>query len=178
MHLVGYECRLHFVDTNNKPEKLLELNPAGTVPVLVASDVICGSNEIIDYLSSQLPEFVIDLEKPAQHWHVFANDILGKGTKDWIFSMRDKSPEQRSDKVLEAAKAAWFDALATMESHISNSGWFLDGPSIADCALIPRIALATHYGLDGLQRYPLVNAWFEGIRQSDLYKATAPAGFC
>lgn len=166
------EIDLVDIDTKNKPDYFLALNPAGTVPVLDDSGtIVCGSDEIIRYWSTQYKRFVeLDLDSSeVTQWHNFANQVLGDGTKQWVFQHRDR-PEEAVDRALMAqCKSIWVQCLAYIETQLGPQEWLLGShPSLADCAVFPRVALGLRYGLPGLDDYPKLKYWYQRIEESEV----------
>jgi len=178
MYLAKYDCEFIFVDTKAKPPELFEFNPVGTVPVLVTDHVIAGSEEILNFLQNTLDNYPLDICEASQALHDYGNQVLGKGTRDWIFTHRDKPKEEWQPSVLLSSQQAWDAALQELEQQCQAAPWFLGAnPTIADCALLPRFAIAMHYGLGGLHRFPKLQQWFSTLHASELYQATAPQNF-
>jgi len=168
----GVALELQNIDTKNKPDCFLVLNPAGTVPVLDDSgEIICGSEEIVRHLATVNPSNSnLDLESDAAWaWHEYANGVLGEGTKQWVFQHRDRSPDEVDQDLMACCKSNWLASLAYIESKIDGRGWLVGpDPSIADCAVFPRLALGLRYGLPCLDAYPRLQAWYESLARSTI----------
>jgi glutathione S-transferase len=178
MHIAQFSCEFIFVDTKNKPPELMSLNPTGTVPVLLVDKVIAGSDSILDYVYETTGHSVLRPNEASETLHQYANQVLGRGTKDWIFTHRDTPQELWQKDVLDAAQHAWFSALDDLENQCMAEPWFLgNSPTLADCALFPRFAIAMHYGIGDLSKHPRLNRWFQTIQDSNIYVKTAPANF-
>jgi glutathione S-transferase len=168
----GLALGLQDIDTQHKPDCFLAMNPAGTVPVLDDSgEIVCGSDEIVRHLSALNPsQGNIDLESDAAwKWHDYANHVLGDGTKQWVFQHRDRSPGDLDHALMARCEANWLVSLAFIESKIDEGGWLAGSqPSLADCAVFPRLALGLRYGLPCLDAYPRLQAWYESLARSEV----------
>jgi len=166
----GLALELQDIDTQHKPDCFLALNPAGTVPVLDDSgEIVCGSEEIVRHLSAVAPiDRNLDLESNAAwEWHDYSNSVLGDGTKQWVFQHRDGSPDDLDEVLMARCESNWLASLAFVESKIDEGGWLAGPqPSLADCAVFPRLALGLRYGLPRLDTYPSLRVWYESLARS------------
>lgn len=181
MAISGISVDFVTIDTSNKPAELLALNPKGTVPVMLLprGQVLTSSNDILSYIGSQVSSSCLAFTGPKIiELHDFADRTLGAGTREWIFSYRDRPEKDMDPVLLDGVKQTWVDCLQQLECWIEGEDYFLGvGPSLADCALIPRLALASHYGLKGIEKYPRLSRWFFGVQSKAWYRQAAPFHF-
>ena len=175
LNQLEYESIL--VDTQNKPQALLEISPKGTVPVLVTDgEVIDESALIIEFLEAR-PEGIRLLGDPrSQALEQYSDKVVGAKIRDAIFMRRDQPEEQWDQEVLQACQKEWDSILETLEAQCDPNGpWFLGAsPSVADCALAARFALATYYQLTGLEQHPKLHRWFLYLLHSDTFQTASP----
>lgn len=155
---------------------LIDLNPLGTLPILVDGPTTLRDAEaILVYLARA--------HDPAGTWLPLEAGPLAL-TMTWlVFSARDLHAATL------ARRAAMFDApgdaaaldraargaFRIMEDHMVLQGlagapWFVGpGATIADLALFPAIALSRDHGIDH-EAYPALRRWMRRVR-------TLP-GFC
>ena len=166
------------VDTHNKPTELLALSAKGTVPVLVVDDeVLDESAAIVAYLErhEETPPLLTTPE--AMTLQNYSDKDIGPKIRDAIFMRREKPEAEWDHAVLSQCQNAWEHILEHLENHCSSSGpWFLgDTPSIADCALCARFALAQYYGLHGVDKHPKLSAWITRLYRSNAFRQACPA---
>jgi glutathione S-transferase len=136
-----------------------------------SGEIVCGSAEIVRHLSALDPNASdLDLESDAAWaWHEYANGVLGEGTKQWVFQHRDRSPDEVDHDLMASCKSNWLVSLEFIESKIAGRSWLVGPqPSIADCAVFPRLALGLRYGLPCLDAYPMLQAWYESLACSKI----------
>ena len=165
------------VDTRDKPQALLDISPKGTVPVLVTDgEVIDESALIIEFLEAR-PAGVRLLDDPrSQALEQYSDTVVGAKIRDAIFMRRDQPEEAWDQAVLQACQNEWTAILQTLEAQCDAVGpWFLGAsPSVADCALAARFALASFYQLTGLEQHPKLHQWFSRLLHSDTFKTASP----
>ena len=166
------------VDTQNKPAELLALSAKGTVPVLVVGDeVLDESAAIVAFLEQhqKMPALLTQPEALAlQH---YSDKDIGPKIRDAIFIRREQPETEWDQSVLSQCQDAWEQILEYLEVKCRDTGpWFLgDTPSIADCALSARFALAQYYGLHGVDKHPKLSAWLTRLYQSSAFQQACPA---
>lgn len=176
-HLLGLEYTTVAVDfypgAEHKSSAFLELNPAGTLPVMTQGDlVLTDSASILVYLARQ--------HDPSGHWCPDTPDMLARIT-GWLLFADDltrTSGEARLNALFQKAQtpAATLDAahnlLRRLELHLCDQEF--DGhafltephPTIADIACFPYVALAPDGGIE-LDGYPAIQRWTYAIRKLD-----------
>ncbi len=165
------------VDTHNKPAELLALSAKGTVPVLVAgNEVLDESAGIIDFLERSRATPALLGSSTAVALQSYSDKEIGPQIRDAIFICREQPEAEWDHSVLSQCQRAWEQILEYLDTQCSASGpWFLgDFPSIADCALSARFALAQHYGLRGVDTHPKLSAWLTRLYQSNAFQQACP----
>ena len=171
---LGCPCRKVAVDVHpggeQRSARYLKLNPLGSLPILTEGTlVLCGAEPILAYLARKydcarawLPDDPAPFGRVMQ-WLAFASGDLRAASV------------ARSHAVLEleadAAQAigASRRAFRLMDDHMTkqqfdDARWFVGkGPTIADIALFPAIALSRDFGIDH-DEYPALRRWMERVR--------------
>lgn len=166
------------VDTHNKPAELLALSAKGTVPVLVVdNEVLDESAAIVAYLDRHVETPPLLTAPAAQALQNYSDKNIGPQIRDAIFIRREQPETEWDQSVLSQCQDAWEQILEYLEVKCGDTGpWFLgDTPSIADCALSARFALAQYYGLHGVDKHPKLSAWLTGLYQSSAFQQACPA---
>ena len=163
------------VDTSDKPADLLAFNPLGKVPVLVTEEgVIAESAEILSWLGV-FSGYDEKQQASIQALEWFSDKTIGPRIRDTIFMKRDLPEEQWDVSVLDACQKNWRETLEELEVRCIADPWFVgDQPTLADCALIPRFALASFYGLTGVEGFPRLKRWFDYVLRTTEMRASTP----
>jgi len=132
-----------FLSGAHKKSPLIERNPFGEVPVLEDGDLtLRDSQAILVYLARKYGgERWLPTEPDARLHDKFGDDL---------------------DVDLARRKAERI--LGLMEAYLKTRRWLvLDGPTIADIACMPYVALS-HEGGVSLDPYPAIRAWISRIK--------------
>lgn len=149
----------------------LKLNPRGQIPTLVDGDTtLWGSTAILCYLaarydetSSWLPRDPARLGQVMQWLELAQNEILAG-----LFRARAIVKFGLPGE-LAAAQQIAARALEVLESRLAVEPWLAgNGPSIADIACFPYVALA-HEGEVDLSPYAGVQQWLSRIESLDRF---------
>ena len=154
-----------FMSGEHKRAPLIELNPLGQLPILDDAPVVLrDSQAILVYLASKyagenwLPRDPAEMGEVMQWLSTAANEIQnGPGAARLVEKFG-----YAIDKA-DAIKRAG-NILPVIDAHLAKLQWLaLDRPTIADCAVMPYIALA-HEGGISLQPYPKIVEWIARIK--------------
>ncbi|MEW6120574.1 MAG: glutathione S-transferase family protein [Pseudomonadota bacterium] len=144
----------------------LTLNPRGQIPTLVdGEEHLWGSTAILVYLAARhdsarswLPQEPLRLGKTMQ-WLELAQNEIANG----LFRAR-MIAHMGLPGDLDAAHAQAAVALAVLEGRLGQADWLAGGgPTIADVACFPYVALA-HQGRLDLAPYPGVQRWVARVK--------------
>lgn len=154
-----------FMAGEHKLPPLIDLNPWGEIPILEDGPVVLrDSQAILVYLAAQyaddhwLPRDPASLGEVMQWLSTAANEIQnGPGAARLV----DKFGYaiDKADTLRRAARI-----LPLIERHLAGRPWLATGqPTIADCAVMPYVALAPEGGIS-LQAYPNIRDWIGRIK--------------
>eukprot|EP01037_Dinobryon_pediforme_P021806 gene21806-22780_t len=145
------------------------LNPAGTVPTLVDGDIVLTRPEaMLVHLAERHDD--------SRGW-LPADAATRASVFDWLaFAAGDlRAAEDARLKSIFGLEPAWADArlqaraaLRVMEGHLVGRSFDAlrffagEGPTIADIALFPAVALAADFGI-GLEEFPRLLIWSRQI---------------
>jgi len=154
-----------FMGGEHKRSPLIDLNPLGEVPILDDAPVVLrDSQAILVYLASKygdeswLPRDPAGMAEVMQWMSTSANEIQnGPGAARLVdkfgYAIDKADTVKRADNILPV-----------IEAHLAKHQWLaLDRPTIADCAVMPYVALAPEGGIP-LQPYPNIRAWIARIK--------------
>jgi glutathione S-transferase len=155
-----------FLGGAHKRPPLLDMNPWGEIPILEDGErVLRDSQAILVYLAAKytdeswMPRDAAGLGEVMQWLSTAANEVQnGPGAARLV----DKFG-YALDKAVAVKKAERI--LALVEAHLARHRWLaLERPTIADCAVMPYVALAPEGGIS-LQPYPQVRQWIGRIQE-------------
>lgn len=154
-----------FLGGEHKRPPLIELNPWGELPILVDGEVVLrDSQAILVYLARRyageawLPIDPAAMAEVVQWLSTAANEVQnGPGAARLV----DKFGYDldKADTLRRAARI-----LPLIEARLADHDWLaLDRPTIADCAVLPYVALAPEGGVS-LSDFPHIRAWIERVK--------------
>lgn len=151
-----------------------DLNPAGTLPVLVDGDlVLTESTAMLVYLAQRFGPGWMGGTGPeaaagTQHWLAFSARL---GASLGMARLHDMLHFPAD---ISAVRQAGVECLRELEAHLTEARFagriFLQGaaPTIADIACFPNVALAPDGGVS-LDDYPSLRLWQRAIRSLDRF---------
>jgi glutathione S-transferase len=162
----------------HRSEKMLQISPAGTLPILKTSDMVLSETPaMLFWLAKNFdapehwwPEKNISAQAQILQWLGFAGNLtstIGQGRLNALF----QTPIDK-DKIVKGGRAA----LRKIEAHLTEQSFdgnrFLTGPdpTIADIACFPYVALSPDVGANiGLDHdeYPAIRNWIYAIKSLD-----------
>ncbi len=154
-----------FMGGEHKRPPLTNLNPWGQLPILEDGKVVLrDSQAILVYLATQygdenwLPRDAAGLGEVMQWLSTSANELQnGPGAARLVdkfgYAIDKANTLQRADRILPL-----------IEAHLAAHQWLALGrPTIADCAVMPYVALAPEGGIS-LEAYPNIRQWIARIK--------------
>ncbi|MFT3975284.1 MAG: glutathione S-transferase family protein [Amaricoccus sp.] len=152
---------------------LLELNPAGAVPVLKEDDgwILTQGGAILRYLAAKHPEAGLGgsggLRGAAEldRWSSFLTGDLHPSFFPVFGPMRyttDPSDEGRA-KVVEAALGLVRKRLNLLEAHMAGREWILDARSVVDAYALPMLRWGRAKLPEQLERWPALGGLVERL---------------
>lgn len=154
-----------FLAGEHKRPPLSELNPWGEIPILVDGEVVLrDSQAILVYLARRyageawLPNDPATMAEVVQWLSTAANEVQnGPGAARLV----DKFGYalDKADTLRRAARI-----LPLIDARLADHDWLaLDRPTIADCAVLPYVALAPEGGV-ALSDFPHIRAWIARVQ--------------
>ncbi|WP_297307441.1 glutathione S-transferase family protein [Neptuniibacter sp.] len=154
-----------FMAGKHKQAPVIDLNPWGELPVLEDGEVVLrDSQAILVYLARQYanddwyPQDAAEQALVQQWLSTAANEIQnGPASARLVDKFGFELDKARtlviSDRIL-----------GLLESHLSQNQWLAaEQATIADCAVMPYVALAREGGIS-LDDYPEILKWIEQIK--------------
>jgi len=157
---------VNFLEGEHKQPPLIDLNPWGEIPILQDGAVVLrDSQAILVYLATRyadeswLPRDPAGLGEVMQWLSTAANEIQnGPGAARLVdkfgYAIDKADTVQRSARILPL-----------IDAHLAAHRWLAqERPTIADCAVMPYVALAPEGGI-ALQAYPHIRQWIGRIKE-------------
>ena len=176
--LVGVKMDLEAVDFHpgraHKSVEFAQLNPAGTLPVMVdGAMILTESTAMLVYLAKLAgPQWLgPDDAKAAaqvQHWLAFSGRLAASLGMARLHDMLLYKGDIDAWRAQGHAALRELEAALT-ERRFAGGEWLVgDAPSIADIACFPNVALSQDGGVS-LDAYPSVRLWTRRIRALDRF---------
>ncbi len=167
-----------------RAEYYLEVNPSGSVPLLVDDDgtTISQSLAIIEYLDSTRPGPRLIPQDPLLRARVMEVVSLIGCDIHPVNNLRVLGYLQQHLGVSDAQKSDWYRhwvelGIAALESLLQRHGeppfCFGDDPTLADCCLVPQVANALRMGCD-LERFERTLAIYQHCLRQPAFQLAAP----
>jgi glutathione S-transferase len=154
-----------------RSERMLALNPAGTLPVLVADDLILSETQA-------MLAWLATTHDPSGTWYPFKDASLHAQVLQWLgFSARLTTSVGAARlntmldwpvevEVVRAASRKDLDELELLltDRVFAGQTWLVgEGPTIADIACFPYVALSPDAGFEH-DGYPAIRNWLYAVR--------------
>ncbi len=166
--LAGIDYEAIEVDFKNKPARLLEISPKGTVPVLVTNSgsVLDESLHIIEYaLSQKLPEGFINVS--TAQYELGALILADLDTQFIPALNRLKYPNRYEDVVIADEQKILNSCLQKWELGFKGKGVIADAYTYYDIAVMPLIRQLSKTDTEVLKAYPQISQWLDEWLGSD-----------
>jgi glutathione S-transferase len=180
MHHLGIAFEEVTIDTDNKPAAFLAISPSGKVPLLDDNGLhISESTLIALYLDDLEPNAslfagnAVNRHKSRSLNH-YADTQIGPAIRDAIFEQRNKTENEWDQAVIAQCRDNWLECQAYLDQQLANESAFCGEFGLADCALLPRFALAAAYGMPIGNDYPRLKKWYAVHSSSEYFKQSAP----
>ena len=155
-----------FLAGEHKGPAMLALNPFGEIPILVHGEVVLrDAQAILVYLArlydleSWLPSNPQQMAE-VQQWLATAANEIQHGPNAARLVDKFGYPLDKATTLSTSARI-----LSILNDHLAEHDWLALGhPTIADCAVMPYVAIAPEGGI-ALNDYPHVLAWIDRIKQ-------------
>jgi len=137
------ECQIVFVQPENKPAELADLNPYNQVPTIVDRDLVLYQSAIInEYLDERLPHPPLMPVDPVSRAR--ARLMLFRFENDWYRLLPDIIGGDK--KVSTKARNVIRDGLTVISSVFKEQSFILGEEfSLVDCALAPILWRLDHF---------------------------------
>jgi len=142
----GITVEIVDVDTNHKPEDLLDLNPYNTVPTLVDRElVLYDPRAIMEYLDERFPHPPLMPVDPVSRARTRL--ALYRIEQDWYELVPQL--ESRGEKTASKARKILRDSLTSSAEVFAAMDFFLSNEfSLVDASVAPILWRLKHYGIE------------------------------
>ncbi|PCJ31746.1 MAG: glutathione S-transferase [Alphaproteobacteria bacterium] len=177
----GIEVRETAIKLGERHPDIMANNPNGTVPMLVDGDLILWESAvIIEYLAEKFPKSSLMSGSPEQRAevrqiHSYSDHNLGKSLFPYIKQLRESAHHKATDELYQSTSLAWHEIQKRLAIILDRREFFGDGFSAAECALLPRFALALAYGLTWNEGNHSLKEWFRRCVKRPSFSGSYPA---
>lgn len=132
----GVGVEICFVDPNNLPEDLIDLNPYGTLPTLVDRELVLYRSQIImEYLDERFPHPPLMPVYPVSRGQ--SRLMMHRIEQDW-YSLAEQILRGEGD--VEAARRDLREAILSLAPLFADNPFFMSEEfSLIDCYLAPLL---------------------------------------
>lgn len=141
----GVGVEITFVEPNNIPEDLVDLNPYGTVPTLVDRELVLYQSRIImEYLDERFPHPPLMPVYPVSRGQ--SRLMMHRIDQDW-YSLAEQVLKGQGD--VEAARNELREAILSMAPLFAETPYFMSEEfSLVDCYLAPLLWRLPAFGIE------------------------------
>ena len=166
----GITVEIVDVDTNHKPEDLLDLNPYNTVPTLVDRElVLYDPRAIMEYLDERFPHPPLMPVDPVSRARTRL--ALFRIEQDWYELVPQL--ESRGEKTASKARKILRDSLTASAEVFAAKDFFLsDEFSLVDASVAPILWRLKHYGIELPRQAKPVMDYAERIFERETFQAS------
>jgi RNA polymerase-associated protein len=142
----GINVEYYFVDEEDKPEDLIDLNPYNSVPTLVDRDLVLYDSQVImEYLDERFPHPPLMPVDPVSRAR--SRLMLYRIQRDWYSLLGNIS--SHDEEVAAKARQELLDGLTVVAPIFEQKKFFLsDEYSIVDCAITPILWRLSSYKIE------------------------------
>jgi RNA polymerase-associated protein len=140
----GVNVEIVYVDAQNPPEDLLELNPYGNLPTLVDRDLVLYDSQVImEYLDERFPHPPLMPIDPVSRGR--SRMTLNRIQRDWD-TLVDKLTQARQESSRESKELQ--ESLTVVSPIFEQKAFFMnDEFSLMDCSVAPIMWRLSEYGI-------------------------------
>ena len=166
----GITVEIVDVDTNHKPEDLLDLNPYNTVPTLVDRElVLYDPRAIMEYLDERFPHPPLMPVDPVSRARTRL--ALYRIEQDWYELVPQL--ESRGEKTASKARKILRDSLTASAEVFAAKDFFLsDEFSLVDASIAPILWRLKHYGIELPRQAKPVMDYAERVFERETFQAS------
>jgi RNA polymerase-associated protein len=166
----GITVEIVDVDTNHKPEDLLDLNPYNTVPTLVDRElVLYDPRAIMEYLDERFPHPPLMPVDPVSR--AGTRLALYRIEQDWYELVPQL--ESRGEKTASKARKILRDSLTSSAEVFAAMDFFLSNEfSLVDASIAPILWRLKHYGIELPRQAKPVMDYAERVFERETFQAS------
>ena len=166
----GITVEILDVDSNHKPEDLIDLNPYNTVPTLVDRElVLYDPRAIMEYLDERFPHPPLMPVDPVSRARTRL--ALYRIEQDWYELVPQL--ESRGEKTASKARKILLDSLTSSAEVFAAKPYFLsDEFSLVDASIAPILWRLKRYGIDLPRQAKPVLDYAERMFERETFQAS------
>lgn len=161
-------AEVEYVDGKEFPEDLQELNPYGTVPILVDRDLaLFDSRIIMEYLDERFPHpplYPIDPVSRAR-----SRLLIHRIDKDW-YTLLDDVINAGEKKAAKAKKMLRENLIAAIPLFAAKKHFLSDDFTLVDAVLAPLLWRLPFYGIELPKEAQVITDYIELVTSRETFK--------
>lgn len=166
----GITADVEFIDVNQPPEDLLELNPFGTTPTMVDRDLVLYESRIImEYLDERFPHPPLHPMDPVSRAR--ARMLVHRIDQDW-YSLLDEVDKSADKKALKPKKALKDSLVAAAPLFAAKPFFLSDEFSLVDCALGPLLWRLESLGIEMPKQADAIKSYANRLFEREGFQAS------
>ncbi len=170
LHEKGIAADVEYINPNQPPEDLLELNPYGTTPTMVDRDLVLYESRIImEYLDERFPHPPLHPMDPVSRAR--ARMLVHRIDQDW-YSLLDEIEKAIDNKTVKAKKVLKESLIAAIPVFAAKPYFLSDEFSLVDCTLAPLLWRLPNLGIDLPRQAEPIKAYAGRIFEREGFQAS------
>ncbi|WP_240342540.1 glutathione S-transferase N-terminal domain-containing protein [Methylococcus sp. EFPC2] len=166
----GIAADVEYIDVNQPPEDLLELNPFGTTPTMVDRDLVLYESRIImEYLDERFPHPPLHPMDPVSRAR--ARMLVHRIDQDW-YSLLDEIEKSADKKALKPKKALRESLISATPLFAAKPFFLSDEFSLVDCALGPLLWRLASLGIELPKQAEAVKSYAQRLFEREGFQAS------
>lgn len=166
----GVSVEIHEVESDNKPEDLVDLNPYNSVPTLVDRDlVLYDTHVIMEYLDERFPHPPLLPVDPVSRAR--ARLLMYRIDRDWYSLLDDLTG--KGEKRASKARKEMRDSLAATAPVFAAKRFFMsDEFSLVDCCIAPLLWRLPQFAIELPREAAAVTEYAEHVFARESFQAS------
>lgn len=170
LHEKGISADIEYVDLEDPPEDLVELNPYGTMPTLVDRDLVLYDSRIImEYLDERFPHPPLHPMDPVSRAR--ARLLVHRVEHDWysLLGEIESAPDRKNPK---ARKLLRERLIAAVPIFAAKPYFLSDEFCLVDCSLAPLLWRLPMLGIDLPRQADAIKSYSARLFERDSFQAS------
>lgn len=169
------------VQLGEKHPDVTRLSLTGTVPIAVDNGLVMTDSAVImEYINDafaggELIPGGVQQRARLREIQSYSDKLFGKPLFVIAQQKRAKPPADWDQQAIREGTSNWYRNLDYLAKRVRDESLLATKiPSLVECTLLPRFALAELYGVPVDARHPDLFIWFESWKEQEIFLQTRP----